>query len=583
LLAPLIVRRLFAGSRTRCSSAQWLAIRKVYQMPDFMGMVARARVRTGDKDWAAAADLWAGVTAANPVNGDYWAQLGEARFGAQDYAGAREAYEQALRLGVRKTWREDDAPPLMPGEIAYRIARSAAAGGDLEAAVAALRAALNRGMRELARVRSDELWAELRRDPRVRELAGIIDAGSMSRDDGWRYDLAFLAREIKRLAYAPFAIQPEADFDRAVAEMATAIPGLTDAQILVGMMKLVRYLDDGHASVTWPKDDKERSRMLPVDMFLFTEGLYVIGSAPGCEHLLGGRVDRIGGLTIDDVMTALDPVITRDNEHWLTLKFPRLVRYPAILEGLGIDHALTVRLADGTTDEIRLEPTPIEFRWDRYPPGWVALADKVTTAAGAPVPRPLHLRNRELPFWFEYLPAENLVYFQFNAVRDHPAETFAAFCERLFGFIEDQNAGRLVIDMRWNGGGNTPLTQHLLHHLTASRRVSRRGALFVIIGRLTFSAAQNTVTAIERETSAIFVGEPTGSRPNFIGERIDFELPYSKVEANVGDLFWQTSWPDDHRTWIAPDIYTPPTFEAYRRNQDPALDAILAIREHVPG
>jgi len=111
----------------------------------------------------------------------------------------------------------------------------------------------------------------------------------------------------------------------------------------------------------------------------------------------------------------------------------------------------------------------------------------------------------------------------------------------------------------------------------------RRGALLVIIGRLTFSAAPNTVTAIERETSAIFVGEPTGSRPNFIGERIDFELPYSKVRANAADLYWQTSWPTDYRTWTAPDIYAPPTFEAFRRNQDPALDAILAIREYVPG
>jgi hypothetical protein len=107
--------------------------------------------------------------------------------------------------------------------------------------------------------------------------------------------------------------------------------------------------------------------------------------------------------------------------------------------------------------------------------------------------------------------------------------------------------------------------------------------VFVIIGRMTFSAAQNTVTAIERETNAIFVGEPTGSRPNFIGEQIGFELPYSKVRANVADLFWQTSWPMDHRIWTAPDIYAPPTFEAYRRNQDPALDAILALREHVPG
>jgi hypothetical protein len=546
-------------------------------MPDFMGLVARARIRTADEDWAAAAEEWATVTAANPVNGDYWARLGEARFGAHDYAGARQAYEKVLRLGVRETFLADDAPPLMPGEVAYRIASCEAAAGDGEAAVTALREAFDRGMRDLARVRSDEHWQELRADQRIRDMVGIIDAGSMSRDGGWRYDLAFLVREIKRLAYAPFALQPEADFDRAAAELDAAIPGLTDAQILVAMMKLVRHLDDGHARVTWPENDTTMSRMLPVEMFMFAEGLYVTAAAPGFERLLGAEVEKIGGLTVDEAMAALDPVMPRDNSHWLTLTFPVLVRYSGILEGLGIEPVLTVRLADGTPDEVRLEAAPADFHWDRSPAGWAALADTVTG------PLPLHLRHRDLPFWFEYRPADDLVYFQFNAVRDHPAETFAAFCDRLFGFIEDRNAGRLVIDIRWNGGGNTLLSQHLLHHLIASRRLSRRGALFVITGRLTFSAAQNTVTAIERETSAIFVGEPTGSRPNFIGERIDFELPYSKVRANAADLYWQTSWPTDHRTWTAPDIYAPPTFEAYRRNQDPALDAILAIRAYVPG
>jgi hypothetical protein len=140
-----------------------------------------------------------------------------------------------------------------------------------------------------------------------------------------------------------------------------------------------------------------------------------------------------------------------------------------------------------------------------------------------------------------------------------------------------------VVDLRWNGGGNTFLTQALLHHLVACRKLDQRGALFVIIGRATFSAAQNTATAIERETDAIFVGEPSGSRPNFIGETIPFELPYSKTLVNVADLYWQTSWPDDHRMWIPPEIYAPPTFETYRHNRDPAMEAILECVEHLPG
>ena len=43
----------------------------------------------------------------------------------------------------------------------------------------------------------------------------------------------------------------------------------------------------------------------------------------------------------------------------------------------------------------------------------------------------------------------------------------------------------------------------------------------------------------------------------------------------VSDLYWESSFPQDRRTWIAPQIYLPPTFEAYRMNRDAALEAII--------
>ena len=39
----------------------------------------------------------------------------------------------------------------------------------------------------------------------------------------------------------------------------------------------------------------------------------------------------------------------------------------------------------------------------------------------------------------------------------------------------------------------------------------------------------------------------------------------------------------DYRTCVPPTIYAPPTFELYRRGRDPALEAILATRAHLPG
>jgi hypothetical protein len=83
---------------------------------------------------------------------------------------------------------------------------------------------------------------------------------------------------------------------------------------------------------------------------------------------------------------------------------------------------------------------------------------------------------------------------------------------------------------------------------------------------------------IERYTNAIFVGEPTGSSPNFVGESIPLELPYSRMRGTISDLYWQNSVAMDYRTWIAPEIYTPPSFDSYRSNRDPAMEAILNFR-----
>jgi hypothetical protein len=114
-----------------------------------------------------------------------------------------------------------------------------------------------------------------------------------------------------------------------------------------------------------------------------------------------------------------------------------------------------------------------------------------------------------------------------------------------------------------------------INALIKNEKINKRGNLFVITGRRTFSAAQNLSTFLERQTAAIFVGEPTGSSPNFVGEEDFITLPYSKVNVNVSDLFWQSSWPGDKRTWIAPTLYIPPTFKAYSANRDAALEAIV--------
>ncbi len=518
---------------------------------------AQARARAGR--WAEAAGLWERVVARNPVNAGYWERLGSARYQAGDHRRAIPAYERALQLGAGFPWGS-----------AYQIARCHARLGDKRQALAWLEKAFALGYRSLDEAREDPDLRPLHGEPRFRELVALVDAPALSRTDGWRYDLKLLVRELRRLHYHLSKRPAPPGLERLVRKLHDDIPKLGDHQIEVAFMKLMRLAGDGHTEIAptyyyLPDEGKA----LPVRFYLFEEGLFVVSASAAHKDLAGARVLRFGDQAVDRVREALAAIISRDNDMWVRHVAPAMMRQPQLLHGLGLipdgDRvALTVR--DGQ-DRERTVVLPAR--------GGKVSADWVDARARAPGPAPLYLKNRDAAYWFEYLPASRTVFFQFNRVRDDPKEPFEKFCGRLFAFIDKNAVERLVIDARWNSGGDNTLLGPLVRGLVRCDKVNRRGKLFVIIGRNTFSAAQCAVTWIERCTNAVFVGEPTGSSPNFVGETVPLKLPYSKMLASISDLYWQNAVAEDNRTWLAPQIYTPPTFAAYVANRDPALEAIL--------
>ena len=127
-----------------------------------------------------------------------------------------------------------------------------------------------------------------------------------------------------------------------------------------------------------------------------------------------------------------------------------------------------------------------------------------------------------------------------------------------------------------NDGGDSFLNQALINEIIKCEEINRHGRLFTIIGRGTFSAGQNLTTDLGRETETIFVGEPTSSKPNFVGEGNRFTLPYSGLTVNISNRYHQHSLiSDDYRNWIAPDIVADVSIKEFKSNIDPALIAVL--------
>lgn len=536
---------------------------------EFLRTLKQAQEKNAAKDWGHAIALWEKVVQLNPVTGEYWYQLAEARYKNKDYHGAITSYEQSLRMGYA-----------LPSSRVRDIARCHAMLGDKEQALTTLERAFALGYRRIELIRNDPAFESLRNEARFQKLVALVDASKLSREEGWRYDLNLLSREVKRLRYQPFRSISENDFDAAVKKIHDTIPRLTDMQITIEMLRLLARVRDGHTTIYAMFERPELRKNLPIDFTFFAEGLFITAADTRYENLLGARVLKFGARSVDEVLSAIDTTVQRDNERAGLVMGPVRMRTLPFLHALGLipeaeQVALTIADTQGNPRVVTLKADseiPSRKLWDGLPPNW----KHFTQTLNAPLP--LYLKKQYNDYWFEWLPETKTVYCQFNRVRDNPQESLVAFSARLFKFINDNTVEKLVLDLRWNNGGDTTIVQPLLHGLIRSDKINQPGKLFVIIGRRTFSAAQNTATYIERHTKAIFVGEPTGSSPNFIGEDNAFELPYSKLMLSVSDLYWQSSVPDDHRPWIAPLLYTPPTFAALGANRDPALDAILAYR-----
>ena len=411
-------------------------------------------------------------------------------------------------------------------------------------------------------------------------MSGVA-AISAAEAEKWREDLRYMAEELPKRHRNLFHAMTREQFETAVKSLNERIPSLTRNQVIVELTRIVAMVKDGHTSIAGlMSDPKIGFRSYPLSLHFFKDGLFVMTADREHSAAVGARVLKIGNASAEQAYNAIKGLVFHDNDNEFGLKAsaPFVLVTPEVLHAVGLvedmEKAQFVVERDGKQMTIELKPvvrTADEAHsvWDYLKPqGWVDARDS------ASAPTPLWLKNVRDLFWFEYLADSKTVYVQFNGVADKENETVADFSKRLFTFVEKNPVDRLILDLRWNGGGNNYLNKPLILGLIKSK-LDERGKFFTIISRYTFSAAQNLVNELEKYTNTIFVGEPTGENVNFYGDAARIELPNSKLIVRASTLWWQNLDPRDRRLWTGPQIAAELTSKDYFTNNDPALKAIL--------
>jgi hypothetical protein len=189
---------------------------------------------------------------------------------------------------------------------------------------------------------------------------GAVFASSSSppptRDQRWRLDIAYVARELPLLRAGGLGNVSPAAWNAAAAKLEAQVPRLTDGQLAVGLAQLVAMLHDDQTQV-----EMRDPQFYPVVARWFGSGLYLVVVPPAGRTALGSRLLAVDGKPIAQVMASIsstidyqDPALRADTE----LSY---LRNPALLHWLGITSSttntvLSVEPASGGTQTIRVAP-----------------------------------------------------------------------------------------------------------------------------------------------------------------------------------------------------------------------------------
>lgn len=392
-------------------------------------------------------------------------------------------------------------------------------------------------------------------------------ARQLSREDRWRQDLQFLAAELPRRHKNLFFRLGQADFLRAIATLDKSIPALSDQEITVELMRLFAAVGDSHTGFQrWPFHTH-----YPLGLLWFEDGLYLMLAPAAYKQYLGMRLVSIGKTDLKQAYARIQELIPHENDQWLLVQSPTYLTTPEILHVLKIlpeseNGRFVFRDDKGKDYRVDLAPVKNDDKID-----WVYAVDAVKVGA------PLYRQKPDLFYWYEYLTDSRTLYIKYNRCRNMDSLPFDKFNEQVWSFAATHRVERVVIDLRHNGGGDSTVFRPMVNELKRRPEFNRRGHLFAIIGRSTFSSGYLNALELRQETAAILVGEPTGQRPNAYGEQLTLKLPNTGFVVNYSTKYFKTVEGDPPS--MLPDITVAQKPADYLAAYDPVLAAILGYRE----
>jgi len=409
-------------------------------------------------------------------------------------------------------------------------------------------------------------------------IAGAAYGAAPAAQPGAAADVRLLAQQMEDIHPDLYATISRRRFRAAVDALALRAEDLSANELLVELMRIAALPGNrnGHGGI-FPGDPQHRRtlHLYPIRLYDFADGTYVVDEV-GKRRLVGARLVAIAGTPYTKVASLVRPLVPHDNESSRRGLLPHYVLTAEVLDGLGIADGigpleLTFERAGGSTVDATLAPITVRKYVASFPdPHYGHYPSSLPRRR----PAPMYLANNGRDLWLSPIAGGKAIFVGYNAVTS-PTDAAA---RRLRNLGRRPGVKRVIVDLRLNGGGDNTTFGPLVYALR-DPSINRRGRLFVLIGRATFSAAANFAAELDRSTRAIFVGEATGGGVKIYGDAVPFVLPETGLAARVPGRYWDFGkGRGDRRLAIYPDIAVPIKPADFFAGRDPVLATVLAAK-----
>lgn len=518
-------------------------------------------------NWKEAAAEYEQITQINPSNGTFWYNLGYSYYNLKSYEKSISAYKKCILLGYLK------------GFAMYNIACCYSLMNKEEEALYWINESMvtKKGVTEKDLL-TDTDFDNIKQSSSYKALLPTPNA-SLNRIEKWIADIERLDHKMRSNHINMFHSISEKKWNAELNQIKTSLPLKDDIHIITDLMKLIASIGDGHTSLYPVFQGKHQFHILPIVPYNFSDGNYIISTESKYANLLGAKIISINDFNIDSVKKKVSKLLPQDNgNNALSSMFSTTyLAIPEILYGLDIvsdiNNIKITLLRDGKIEHVTFKSTySLLYGNDLYSylrPGPNEQLKNILDNKSLP----LYLKNITKAFWFEYNKNTNILYCQINKVAVENGISPGNFAKEITKNIDKQkNVKALVIDLRFNSGGNGALNQEFINEIVACQKINKYGKLYCVIGPHTFSAAMNLAASLEKNTNVIFVGTPTGSSPNHYGDDNPIILPNQELIVSVANAYWQSKYSYDNRKWIAPHALIHSTFTDYMSLKDPVWD-----------